>query len=157
MTFQILDNFLKQEDFDFIKNKTMCYSFPLHYANEVNENDSHNFYFEHNFYYQTEKTDQFPIIHNLLNALGIKSLIRAKLNCFPRTENLIIYGKHADYNFSHKGAILYLNTCDGGTYIKDDFIESKENRLLLFDSSQNHSSTNCTDKKCRYNININYF
>jgi len=47
MTFQILDNFLKEDDFKFIKDNTMCYNFPLHYANEVNENDNHNFYFEH--------------------------------------------------------------------------------------------------------------
>ena len=36
-------------------------------------------------------------------------------------------------------------------------MESVKNRLLLFDSSRPHKSTSCSDKKCRMNININYF
>jgi len=36
-------------------------------------------------------------------------------------------------------------------------VESVENRLLLFDPSETHNSTSCTDEKVRVNINFNYF
>ena len=84
-------------------------------------------------------------------------MLRVKVNCFPSTKEIIKYNEHIDFPFKHNGAVFYINTCDGGTWIKDKFIQSISNRILLFDSNQPHQSTNCTDKKCRFNININYF
>jgi len=74
------------------------------------------------------------------------------------TEKLIKHKAHRDLPpaLSHKGAILSLNTCNGGTYIGKKFIKSVENRILLFDPSVLHSSTNCTDQQARFNININW-
>ena len=47
---------------------------------------------------------------------------------------------------------------DGFTVLHDGTkIESKRNRLLLFDGSKPHHSTNCTDDWRRININFNYF
>ena len=60
--------------------------------------------------------------------------------------------------YKHKGAILYINDNNGKTILEDGTeIESKANRLLLFDASKPHNSTSCTDAKSRINININYF
>jgi hypothetical protein len=65
---------------------------------------------------------------------------------------------HRDFSFKHKGAIYCVNTNNGGTKLEDGtIIGSVANRLLLFDPSTLHDSTNCTDKKARINININYF
>lgn len=54
--------------------------------------------------------------------------------------------------------IFYLNTNDGFTILNGETkINSVENRILLFDPSELHSSTTCTNDKCRVNVNFNYF
>ena len=155
---QVIDNFLSENDFLKIKKTIIHSSFPLYYSEYVNDNDKLNYYFLHTFYDGfVPMSSYMDMLSPIIKKLEAKALLRAKVNCFPRTEKLIIYKPHRDYNFKHDGAILYLNNCDGGTYVGDRFIQSKENRVLLFDSSQQHSSTNCTDKNCRFNININFF
>ena len=100
----------------------------------------------------------FKCLKPLIDKLNVKSLIRIKANLYHKTEKLIFHKPHLDYDFKHKGAILYLNTCNGYTVLNGGTkIKSVENTLLLFDSSKTHNSTNCTDKKIRLNININYF
>lgn len=156
---KVIKNFLKKEEFNLIKNVIIGNNFPYFFSNEVaDKKDNKNFYFYHILYDDNlPKSNYFSLIKPLINKLNTLSIIRAKVNCFPKSEKLIKYNKHVDFNFSHKGAIYYLNTCDGGTYIGDKFIPSIENQILLFDSSILHQSTNCTDQKCRFNININYF
>jgi hypothetical protein len=156
---KVIKNFLKKEEFNLIKKVVVGNSFPFYFCKKVgHDKDDKDFYFNHELYWNNVPTsNSFNLILPLINKLNVKSLIRAKVNLFPRTEKLIKYGEHADFDFNHKGAILYINNCDGGTYIGDKFIPSIENQVLLFDSSTMHQSTNCTDEKCRINININYF
>ena len=156
---EIINNFLSDTDFQNLKKNLTSNTFPYFYEEGVaDENDNEHFYFIHELYYKhTPNSNFFNLILPLINKLNVKSLIRAKINLFPRTEKLIKYGEHVDFDFNHKGAILYINNCDGGTYIGDKFIPSVENQVLLFDASTMHQSTNCTDEKCRINININYF
>ncbi len=156
---EIIKNFLPDIDFKNLKTILTSNSFFYNFNNAVSDkNDSEHFYFVHELYCNHQPSSNFfNLILPLINKLDVKALIRAKVNLFPRTEKLIKYGEHADFDFNHKGAILYLNNCDGGTYIGDKFIPSVENQVLLFDASTMHRSTNCTDKKCRLNININYF
>ena len=76
----------------------------------------------------------------------------------PSTPKIVYHDPHVDIPWQHKGAIFYVNTNNGVTVLEDGTeIESIENRLLLFDSSKEHSSTSCTDAKVRVNINFNYF
>ena len=64
---------------------------------------------------------------------------------------------HSDYKFTHSGAILSLNTCDGYTKLKDGTkIDSVANRILFFDAGEKHCSTTTTNTFARFNININY-
>ena len=57
---------------------------------------------------------------------------------------------HVDMNYSHSGAILSLNTCDGYTKLKDGTkIDSVANRILLFDASEEHCSTTTTNVPAR--------
>ena len=94
----------------------------------------------------------------LLSKLDIKSLIRAKANLYPSAIKLNNHDLHSDFEYSHKGAIYYLNTNNGYTNFEDGTkIESVANRIMFFDSSTLHNSTDCTDNKYRLNININYF
>jgi hypothetical protein len=80
-----------------------------------------------------------------------------KANLFPSTEELKENAFHIDTDIPHKGALFYINTCNGFTILEDGTrIESVSNRMLLFDSAKPHASTNCTDQPSRINININY-
>jgi len=98
-----------------------------------------------------------PIVNFIINLTGIKSILRIKGNFFPRTSPLLEHKKHIDFDYSHKSAIFYLNTCDGFTRLDDGTkIESVENRLLLFDGGELHNSSTCTDEPARFNINFNY-
>tara|TARA_R100001230_G_C5672189_1_gene177235 strand:- start:607 stop:1125 length:519 start_codon:yes stop_codon:yes gene_type:complete len=163
---EIVDNFLSPEEFKIVQdivlnNKGESY-FPWYFAGYVgqeNDTNSDGFYFVHNFYEFDKVCSSFlqDTQKLILSKLKVKNLIRAKANLFPRTENLITYRKHVDYVEPHTGAVFYLNTCNGFTMLEDDTrIESIANRMLIFDSSKPHASTNCTDEYRRVNFNFNF-
>ena len=121
------------------------------------------------------------IADTLKEAIGATTLMRVKVNLYPRTDILVHHTPHTDYNLpkstafngreiysedghreintrslDHKGAILSLNTCDGHTNVNGEIFPSVKNRMLFFDPTITHNSTNCTDSPFRLNININY-
>ena len=85
-----------------------------------------------------------------------KLLMRAKLNLYGRTPEVVHHPDHVDMKQPHKGAIFSLNTCDGGTVIGNEKFDSVANRILFFDPTHPHHSTSTTDVKRRLNVNINY-
>jgi hypothetical protein len=162
---KIIDNFLKEEDFNLISNLVYSFSFPYFLQKKLNENQKdkiNDCYFAHTLFLNSYEniinySEFFKFFTPLFKKIKIKSLIRAKINFYPRSEKLIIHSPHVDYDFKHKGCILYFNTCDGFTIIKNKKIETISNRALFFDPSVEHSSTSCTNDIGRFNININYF
>lgn len=162
---QIIDNFLDIKDFsrllDIVTNPTT----PYYFNDEVNTNhDSKDLtcYFTHNLFSMKEEYLYSNLFHHFSHVffekLEIKSLIRMKLNLYPRTEKLIEHEPHIDYSFPHKGCLFSFNTCDGATILHDGTrVKSVANRALIFEPHELHSSTNCTDAKARFNMNINYF
>lgn len=159
----VIDNFLDQEDFDRLEITVSDKTFPWFFQKSLNinhaslENDC-KYYFCHVFYQQEFSSQFFNLVVPLWRKLDIKACLRIKANCYPSTQQLVEHDAHVDYDFEHKGAILYINNNDGYTRLNNgDIIESVRNRLLIFEPNILHSSTNCTDKKARFNININYF
>jgi hypothetical protein len=158
----IIDNFLSKDEFNNLL-PIMQNKFPWEFHQKLNnkhisiEND-HKYYFHHTFYYGDYVSNFFNLVGPLWNKLNINACVRIKGNCYPSTQQLVEHDAHIDFDFKHKGAILYLNTNDGYTKLSDgSIVESVKNRLLIFDPTLPHSSTNCTDQKARFNININYF
>ena len=97
-------------------------------------------------------------MEGVLKKIEIKSLIRVKLNSYAKEDKLVEHELHTDYDYSNNGAVLSINTCDGYTKLEDGTkIESVANRMLFFDASKPHCSTNTTNKTRRVNINFNYF
>ena len=87
----------------------------------------------------------------------LKALIRIKVNFYPMTPTLIEHAVHTDSEFTQKGAVLSLTTCDGFTRLEDGTkVDSVENRLVIFDAGKPHNSTSTTTPIGRYNINFNY-
>ena len=160
MKYKIIDNFLPKEEFIKIKNLMLNSDFPWYYNNDVSyENAQDSFYFTHKFFDNyCINSHQFNLLYPILKKLNLKSIIRIKGNFYPKTLEIKEHGKHVDYKFSHNGFILYINTNNGFTRLKDGSkIESIENRGLLFDASIKHNSSTCTDQNGRININFNYF
>jgi hypothetical protein len=162
--YKVVDDFLPQDHFDEIqnyvilnKNNMLGWTFVSNINTKHTDNDN-NCYFEHLIYHQGPQSALYELFDPLWNMLQIKSLIRIKANCYPAKDTLVTHAAHKDAEFDHNGAILSLNDCDGYTQLLDGTkIESKANRLLIFNAGLDHSSTNCTDQKARFNININYF
>ena len=104
------------------------------------------------------KNETWNMLSPLLRLAKVEKLIRAKVNYYPKTSEIVHHKDHTDWRFEHKGALFYLNDCDGLTVLEDGTeVESVANRLLLFDSSKPHHSTTTTNADRRLNINLNYF
>jgi len=138
--YEIIDNFLTEEKFLKVKNSILNSEFSWNltpWVSNLNENlkTTSSYYFTHVFY--------------------------SGLYVDPNSHifiDILYQSEHIDYDYSHKGAIFYLNTNNGFTTLENGTkVESIQNRLLLFDPSKPHNSTTCTDDKCRVNVNFNYF
>jgi hypothetical protein len=124
----------------------------------VNEKEKkESLYFCHIFFMDQQKSKMYPVVKPILDKLNIASLKRVKANPYPKTEKIYAHGYHKDFIFPNKGAIFYINKNNGHTILnKGVKIENKENRILLFNADELHTSTTCTDAFARINININY-
>ena len=167
---EIIDNFLKSDDFDQIKNTIMGNSFPWYHYDDIafaHEEKKDKTFFLTNSIYKDDKPS-FPtsleMVWPILKTLGsmndnykLRSLVRVKLNSYPNQNKFIEHQPHVDYDEPHQAAIYYINSNNGYTKLDDGTkVDSVANRLLLFDGSKQHSSTNCTNDKIRVNINFNY-
>lgn len=168
MTYEIIDDFLPQGKFQLIKNTIVHADFPWYMSPFVASQEETymmkkmknpgSSYFTHMFFNGFQVSNQCSIFSELLRKLEVKSLIRIKGNLYPSTEKIIHHAKHVDYDYEHRGAILYINTNDGLTVLEDGTeVKSIQNRLLLFDPSKKHNSSTCTDDKYRINVNFNFF
>jgi len=159
--YNIIDNFLSNEDFVNLKNFVTSSDMPWYYNEKINSHYKKNdltCYFTHNFFNNSNQSYCFKYLLPILNKLDLKSLIRIKGNLYPRTNKIEIHKPHIDYIFPHKSCIFYINTNNGKTILENGTqIESIQNRMLFFEASKLHNSTSTTDKKARININFNYF
>ena len=167
--FKVIDNFLDKESFLKLQHELLLSrNFPwyfqemkdLEYEDKENQRDLNQSQFTHVFYVDHKpNSSQFDIIQPLLKKLKVKSLIRIKANLIPYSPKLYEGYFHTDNPFSCLSAIYYINTNNGYTRFEKNnkTVESKENRIVIFDSHLNHRGTNTTDQKKRVVLNINYF
>jgi hypothetical protein len=160
--YKLIDNFLPQEEFLRLKNILLGADFPWYYNDIINDFHENNkdltCYFTHNIFNHSVHSNYFKLFEPILNKIECKALIRIKANLYPRTDKIEMHEPHCDYNYTHKGAILYINTNNGKTILTNGTkIDSIENRMLFFESHKKHSSTSTTSEKVRININFNYF
>lgn len=163
----IVENYFNRSIIDQLKELVNSPQLPWYYQENVvyyqgsgNSEEKHvdNFYHSHIVYEDFKPySNTFSIFIPVLKALEVNSLIRIKINKYPRTNKVIKHTAHKDYEFSHKGCILFLNSCDGYTEIENKKVTSVENRVVLFDPSISHNSTTCTNSRFRLTITFNYF
>lgn len=161
---KVIDKFLPEIEFEklrkiVIEDNDMPWYFndTINVHHDITDNKC---YFTHHLFNRKSNylySNFFHHFNTLFDTMEVKALMRVKVNCYPRTEKVEIHEEHIDMPFTHKGAVFYLNTCDGYTIIEGKKVESLENRIVFFDPSLPHTSTSCSNTKARFNININYF
>ncbi len=162
--FKVKDNFLNKEEFNKLYNYifNVDNQFPWFWydAKEPIKNhksDLTQYQLCHMFYnLGISQSSFYYVINDLLKKLKFKYLIRAKINLNPYSEKLSEGYFHIDVP-NCVTAIFYLNTNNGYTLFENNKkVNSKKNRLVVFDSNLKHKGTNTTNKKFRSVINLNY-
>lgn len=165
--YRVFDNFLPDDQFNYIANSVVRDDFLWNFNNSVAFNDTgedNNYYFTHSFY--DKGTPICPLYNYLVDAVApcllekagieLRAVIRIKCNLYPRTEKVVAHDLHADYLFPNHSCLLGINDNDGYTMFENgDKVESRANRMVVFNGQDNHCSTTCTDQKVRLNINFN--
>jgi len=161
---KVYKNFLKKEDFNYLKSILLSSRFPWYFSIVLNkypiEKKEHNYQLEHTFY----NNDQFFSNHiNIVEFFKSKiewlTLVRVKANLLIRTEKNIEHGMHVDFDSPNQltTGIFYVNTNNGYTKFKDGtIINSEENKYVEFKGDLMHTGSTCTDSKQRIVINFNY-
>tara|TARA_X000000368_G_scaffold359904_1_gene303437 strand:- start:1976 stop:2563 length:588 start_codon:yes stop_codon:yes gene_type:complete len=185
-------DFLDEEYFKHLYNiiKEPCNHFQWSFQENVafkGNDDQDGFYFIHPVFEQNDAQSNF---HNELqgvyNALGVRALLRTRVIMYVNQGKQIIHAPHVDFQYSHKAALLYLNTNNGYTLMADEDCEirasqdlenleffrddtkdspfkhqfksmSERNKCTIHNGSRPHCSSTCTDAKSRILIAINYF
>ena len=164
--YSVHDEFLPYQEFGLLKDY-MSNPMGWHISGKINVNDTSNkeFYLVNSIYnnknYATKQwsldTELNPFI-NITSKIYIDALMRIKANLYVGSNSFNIHAPHIDYPMFHIGALFYVTNCDAPTYMADGTgIESKENRLLIFNAATPHSSSSPTDVPYRMTININYY
>ncbi len=159
--FEVKDNFLPEKEYINIYTLLTDEYFPWYFNNYKtlsHTGELFDYQFIHIFYKDNEILSPFfKSLKPLIDKLNSRTLVRIKANLNPITQELIKYKSHTDQDFKCKVAIYYLNTNNGYTMLEDKKVESKANRMVLFDSSIFHYGTNSTNCNNRMVINFNYF
>ena len=97
------------------------------------------------------------IIKPYADRMNAISLMRIKANLNVATPEYITREFHTDFNVKCTTAIAYMNDNNGYTLFEDGRkVQSKENRVVIFDSQIRHAGIPCTDEKRRVVINFNF-
>jgi len=160
---KIIDNFLPKNLLTEIQDRVFSQHFPWYWRNHLVEDTDH-YWFNHCFYNNNKVLSPHyeDWIIPILSKLKFEgNLMEARCNMMIKKNKSYTSRLHVDNEEKNgKTAILYLNTCNGGTAFKIKNIQkkyySKENRLILFDSSTLHRGFSQTDVERRVIININY-
>lgn len=162
MGYEVIDNFLSEEDHDKIYNSMLSAEFPWYfndYPTQPKETDTvYNYQFTHMFYLNNEATSQFVnLLDPIYKKLGINFIHRIKANLSPATPETRVGRWHTDFEIDCKTAVYYVNTNNGFTKFRSgEIVESLANRIVIFDSLDLHVGATATDVKARCLINFNY-
>lgn len=164
---KIKDNFLPEVIFEKIFKLMTSPMFSWYYqiSQTINKKEKDESYFSHLIY-----SDNIPQSHHyedimvpIIFSLGEpKSLISCRANLYVNRNKVYKSNYHTDgcdgeNKWNHKTALFYVNENNGYTEFKSGKkVESKKNRICIFDASEEHRAVSQTDEDRRILININY-
>jgi hypothetical protein len=157
---KIINNFLEKNKFFKLKNMFINDGFPWFISKGITDFTDSDYQFVHLFYVNNQvNSNFFKELIPLIEKLKVRALLRIKANLLPRESKIIEHGYHCDVDYSDsKTAVFYINNNNGYTKFKNGFIsKSEENKIIIFNSTEEHTGTTCTDSNYRIVINFNYF
>lgn len=174
MSREIIDNALSNETANNIKQEVFSQHFPWFYINTTLHEGpqfDHKKEFKFHHYvcgYDITSSPVIKYVQPIFNKLNVAAVVLCRIFLTTYTGENVNQGFHVDkcVEFDNnpifkymKTAIYYVNTNDGGTLFESDkqFVQSVENRLLVFNSQERHAAVTATDVAARIVVNINYF
>lgn len=159
MNYKIIDNFLDEGYLNQLKQVMLSDNFNWYYQKHMTNTD--RAFMGHIFFWDNQVNSLFyPIILPLLDKLEAHAVHNVRANLVIFDEEVYTSNWHTDVvdKPACKTAVYYLNTNNGITELYPDIqVESKENRMLIFDSTTQHRMLSSTDTPRRVVINFNYY
>lgn len=173
MNYQVIDNFLQEENFLNLKNTLFpsdisnpSNSFAWNYQKGIVRDpdlgptgyEEYDWMYVHSLKSSdfNKVSKYFYICTPIFERLEHKTILDVRANLLVTTPKHIHHEDHVDRQTPHKVAIFYVTTNNGYTILENvGRIDCVENRLLIFDGSISHHSVTSTDE-VRSVININY-
>ena len=162
---EVKEKFLSKKDFKLITDIIFSSRFPWLYNSSVAgvSSDNHGYYIHHiGTDHEPTNTSQYSFMNPIYDKLGIDVLVdtiyRLRAMHYPKTHTLVKHSLHQDHDHSAKTMLLFLNTCDGYTYFKeqDKKVYSTENTAVIFDSFNWHHSTTTTNTNRRLCLQVSW-
>jgi len=167
MNYSVIDNFLDDDIFNPLDEYLNDALTPWFYKSKTTDFKENDISWFGNTFYEFSKPVNFKFddyIPPILHKLNVRSLIRVQCNLTLKSEStkLDYTNWHVDYPYEDsKTAILYMNTNNGCTVLKDNDkeheINSIRNRILIFPTNTFHRIKLHSDTEKRIVINFNYF
>ena len=177
MKYKIIENFLKQDSFDYIQSiingnysQWLLLENPassIHHTTYKIKHPKNTYALYHKLMERGVPVSPFtsiiltPILNSLKEEHKYKEVgtNRAKINCFFRQDENQQLGYHKDIEdrTDVKTLILYLDTNDGYTeFMTGERVPTVKNSALIFPAHELHQTVTQTDTIFRKNININF-
>jgi len=155
-------NFVESSLFNNLKNYLFDLSTPWYRQIGTTRDDAPDMiWFSHCFYnYARPDCQAYELIIPILDKLGSRAPLRVQANLVRKTVEPIRSHWHTDFEYKDSfTSILYMNTCNGPTVFKSDNIKvmAEENKMITFNTSNEHAGITQTDVEERIVINFNYF
>ena len=158
---KVIDHLIEPALFNQFARVILEAKFPWFFVNGKSELQDGLYQFSHLFVDDGGKivSNYFKILLQIINKLNVEKLYRIKANLTTKKSTNEKAPMHIDTNEKDiKTAVYYCNTNNGGTLFQNGKkIESKANRIVIFDGHQKHCGVECTDENIRVVINFNYF
>jgi len=173
-------NFLPRSLHNLLKSKVYSNSFPWFYAEDITgqSSDNTNGGFSHTLFdgenltaseFYKEFIPIYACMHDI-SGINPKDLLRMRIGFLTPREVLKCNNPHVDYNKNHFTALYYFDNSDGDTYIFNErcteqqtkqptifeTVRPEENKLVIFDGTRFHSSSNPNKFSRRTVLTINF-
>ena len=156
-----IDNFLETKVYIQLVKVIMETRFPWNFVNGKTEIGDGDFQFTHLFVDDGGKvvSPYYKILFPIIKKINPEKIYRIKANLTTKKEINKKALMHTDTKLENiKTAVFYCNSNNGSTLFQNGKkIDSKANRIVIFDGHQKHCGVDCTDENVRVVINFNYF
>lgn len=159
---KVIDDFISSYDYDQLKDYLLGTEIRWKFNDHKVQPDDGQLQFTHMFFetrrFGTFNEKSLVLIDPIFARLNPDIVLKVKANLEPKTEKPVQHLFHRDTKHHNKTAVYYVNTNNGGTIFKNgDKVDSKANRIVIFDAQELHAGVTCTDEQVRVVLNLNYF